>query len=61
MLTSTSFATFCVEEGKSGESLVEARFGSDEQIVRCSVLFVSFLCLCLSVRLSVVVCAWVFL
>ena len=35
MLTSTSFATFCVEKGKSRESVVEARFDNDEQIV-CS-------------------------
>ena len=31
MLTSTSFATFCFEKGKSRESLVEARFDNDDK------------------------------
>ena len=48
MLTSTSFATFCDEKGTSKESLVEVRFETDEQIVRC-------LCVCLCVSVSVCV------
>ena len=59
MLMSTSLATFSVEKGESGESLVEARFGTDEQIVRCPVLSVSFLCLFISVSVCVCVCLYV--
>ena len=35
---------------------MEARFDTDEQIVRCPVLRVSFLCLSVSVSVSVSVC-----
>ena len=55
-----------LEKGKSSESLVEARLDTAEEIVRCLVLVVCFLCLrvsvsvcvCLYVCLFVCVCVW---